>query len=264
VIRVLQTDWDKVQIGHGNWREQFTAAVMVNGGHVPEDGEDEPGPFDYIMHVLTVFWKVFFALIPPTDFCGGWLCFFVALLMIGLVTMFIGDLASLLGCCMGIPDAITAITFVALGTSLPDTFASKSAAEQDRFADASIGNITGSNSVNVFLGLGMPWLLGGIYWNVSGRTPSWLARYENEANYASWGTEGGRFIVIGGDLGFSVIVFSIFAMICLCILTLRRKLFGGELGGPVLAKWATSVLFVVLWITYVALSTWKTLQNKKC
>lgn len=40
---------------------------------------------------------------------------------------------------------------VALGTSLPDTFASKAAAEQDPYADASIGNVTGSNSVNVCL-----------------------------------------------------------------------------------------------------------------
>merc|ERR1719174_1250456 len=58
-----------------------------------------------------------------------------------------------------LPDAITAITFVALGTSLPDTFASKSAATQDETADNSVGNVTGSNSVNVFLGLGLPWLI---------------------------------------------------------------------------------------------------------
>merc|ERR1711881_432038 len=55
-------------------------------------------------------------------------------------------------------------TFVALGTSLPDTFASKTAATQDPYADASIGNVTGSNSVNVFLGLGLPWTIGACYW----------------------------------------------------------------------------------------------------
>jgi solute carrier family 8 (sodium/calcium exchanger) len=38
---------------------------------------------------------------------------------------------------------ITAITFVALGTSLPDLFASMSAAAQSPTADASIGNVTG-------------------------------------------------------------------------------------------------------------------------
>ena len=57
----------------------------------------------------------------------------------------------------------SAITFVALGTSLPDTFASKAAAMQEKYADNAIGNVTGSNSVNVFLGLGIPWLLAAIY-----------------------------------------------------------------------------------------------------
>ena len=33
-----------------------------------------------------------------------------------------------------------------------DTFASKTAAIQDETADASVGNVTGSNAVNVFLG----------------------------------------------------------------------------------------------------------------
>ena len=60
-------------------------------------------------------------------------------------------------------DEVTAITFVALGTSLPDTFASKSAAINEKYADNAVGNVTGSNSVNVFLGLGIPWLIAAIY-----------------------------------------------------------------------------------------------------
>ena len=56
-----------------------------------------------------------------------------------------------------------AITFVALGTSLPDLFASRAAAMNEKYADNAIGNVTGSNSVNVFLGLGLPWLIASIY-----------------------------------------------------------------------------------------------------
>ena len=44
-------------------------------------------------------------------------------------------LANLFGCSLGLSGATTAITFVALGTSLPDTFASKAAAVQDATAD---------------------------------------------------------------------------------------------------------------------------------
>ena len=84
--------------------------------------------------------------------------------MIGLLTAVIGDLAAIFGCLVGLKDSVTAITFVALGTSLPDLFASKQAAVGEKTADNSIGNVTGSNSVNVFLGLGMPWLIASIYW----------------------------------------------------------------------------------------------------
>merc|ERR1719174_196698 len=117
------------------------------------------------MHVISLPWKLVFALVPPVDYADGWVCFNIALVFIGGVTAIIGDMAALLGCCMGIPDAITAITFVALGTSLPDTFASKTAATQDPYADASVGNAMGSNSVNVFLGLGLPYTIGAIYWS---------------------------------------------------------------------------------------------------
>ncbi len=53
-----------------------------------------------------------------------------------------------------------------MGTSLPDTFASFIAAKQEKTADNAIGNVTGSNSVNIFLGLGLPWTIASIYWKI--------------------------------------------------------------------------------------------------
>ncbi len=50
-----------------------------------------------------------------------------------------------------------------------DTFASKVAAIQDDCADASVGNVTGSNAVNVFLGIGIAWSLAAIYWAAQGK-----------------------------------------------------------------------------------------------
>jgi solute carrier family 8 (sodium/calcium exchanger) len=58
------------------------------------------------------------------------------------------------GCILNIPDPITAITLVAVGTSVPDTFASMIAAKNEPNADAALTNVTGSNAVNIFLGLG--------------------------------------------------------------------------------------------------------------
>jgi len=80
------------------------------------------------------------------------------------VTLVIGEIATVLGCVMGLDESVTAITIVALGTSLPDTFASMTAAKTSEYADSAIGNVTGSNSVNVFLGLGLPWTIATIYW----------------------------------------------------------------------------------------------------
>jgi solute carrier family 8 (sodium/calcium exchanger) len=48
--------------------------------------------------------------------------------MIGFITAIVGEVAGLIGCVVGIPASINAITLVAIGTSLPDTFASMTAA----------------------------------------------------------------------------------------------------------------------------------------
>jgi len=241
---------ERTQIGNANWLDQFLSAFWVNGSR---EEQAEAALLDWIMHIVSFPWKMTFALVPPTDYMNGWLCFVCSLLMIGGVTAIIGDVAALFGCSLGLPDSITAITFVALGTSLPDTFASKSAAQQDTYADASIGNVTGSNSVNVFLGLGLPWTIGSIYWKIQGPTPEWASK--NPAGPVARYPDGG-FIVEAGGLGFSVTVFSICATICIATLLVRRRLFGAELGGPKGPKYATAAFLVLLWLIYIALSSW--------
>jgi solute carrier family 8 (sodium/calcium exchanger) len=252
---------DKNMIGYTSWAEQFRNAVAVEGG---EDGEP-PDFLAYVMHILTVFWKILFALIPPAEYCDGWLCFYASLVMIGLVTLFIGDISSLLGCVLGLPDEVTAITFVALGTSLPDTFASKSAAMQDPYADASIGNVTGSNSVNVFLGIGLSWTIGAIYWATQDGE-KWASKYGSQAEIRKMiadHPQGGVFAVKSGDLGFSVVVFCACASVGISVLMARRWSGIGELGGPPALAKATAVFFVCLWLLYVGLSTYKTFDSLK-
>ncbi|XP_053098778.1 sodium/calcium exchanger 1 isoform X4 [Hemicordylus capensis] len=225
-------------VGTNSWREQFIEAITVSAGEDDDDdecGEEKlPSCFDYVMHFLTVFWKVLFAFVPPTDYWNGWACFVVSILMIGLLTAFIGDLASHFGCTIGLKDSVTAVVFVALGTSVPDTFASKVAATQDQYADASIGNVTGSNAVNVFLGIGVAWSIAAIYHAANGKT----------------------FEVHPGTLAFSVTLFTIFAFISVGVLLYRRRPeIGGELGGPRTAKILTSCLFVLLWLLYILFSS---------
>ncbi|XP_067883558.1 sodium/calcium exchanger 1-like isoform X1 [Heterodontus francisci] len=225
-------------VGTNSWRDQFIEAVTVSAGE--DDDDDEcaeeklPSCFDYVMHFLTVFWKVLFAIVPPTEYWNGWACFVVSILMIGLLTAIIGDLASHFGCTIGLKDSVTAVVFVALGTSVPDTFASKVAAIQDQYADASIGNVTGSNAVNIFLGIGVAWTVAAIYWNAQGKD----------------------FVVLPGNLAFSVTLYTIFAFINFGVLLYRRKPeIGGELGGPRTAKILTTTMFTLLWLMYILLSS---------
>merc|ERR1712048_63151 len=207
-------------------------------------------------HGLSLFWKVVFAIVPPPSFFGGWLCFGCALFMIGGVTAIVADLAGLLGCCLRIPDDICAITLVALGTSLPDTFASKFAAQQNPTADDSIGNVTGSNCVNVFLGLGLPWSIGAIYWQINGRTTAWEDRLYRGSTYKNLFGErkDGGFMVPAGSLAFSVTVFVCLAVACIMLLVCRRCLHGGELGGQKLPQRRDSAILVSFWLIYVVSS----------
>lgn len=38
---------------------------------------------------------------------GGWLCFILSLIGIGVMTAVIGDVASIFGCLVGLPDTVT-------------------------------------------------------------------------------------------------------------------------------------------------------------
>ena len=65
-----------------------------------------------------------------SGFFGGYLGFLLSIGWIGMVTAAVGDIASHLGCFINLKDAVNAITFITIGTALPDTFASKLAAIQ--------------------------------------------------------------------------------------------------------------------------------------
>lgn len=162
----------------------------------------------------------------------------VALAYIGIITGVVGSVAELLGCVLHMSPAITAITLVAIGTSLPDTFASVTAAQNSQYADAAVGNVTGSNSVNVFLGLGLPWTLSAIYGDIHNKP----------------------YLVPAGTLGFSVMMFLITSLVCFALLAIRRIVIGGELGGPVTSRWITAIMCFSLWVIYIVFSILNTLK----
>jgi len=254
LAKKLQAEMDeKYSPETSSWSQQFADAMTIEE---EEDGSP-PGHMTIVLHYITLPWKLVFATCPPTSYGGGWVCFCVALIMIGCVTGFIGDLAELFGCSLGIPDQITAITFVALGTSLPDTFASKAAAVGDDSADAAIGNVTGSNAVNVFLGLGLPWLMAGAYWDLGTHSDEevelWNSKYAEMPGYLSELAKDGKvaFAVPAGSLGPSVTIFVCCAIACLALLYYRRVTCGMELGGPKSSANLHAGIMVGLWLVYI-------------
>ena len=86
--------------------------------------------------------------------------------------------------------------------------------------------------MNVFLGLGLPWVIGSMY-------------------------KGGDYPMPKGDLEFSVMVFCACAVTCFAILTTRRCIVGGELGGPEASKTISAVCCVLLWLIYVVAASLK-------
>ena len=153
----------------------------------------QPGLSEALVHFATMFWKILFAFIPPTSWGKGWPAFSVALMFIGGVTAIVAEVATVLGCTVGLKEAVTAITLVAVGTSLPD-------AKSSKYADSAIGNVTGSNSVNVFVGLGVPWIISSVY---------------AEKHHQKYETPP-------GNLAYSVMLFLITSMICFVVLGTSR------------------------------------------
>ena len=184
------------------------------------------------MHFFSVGWKLLFSCCPPPHWGGGIPCFIAAICFIGALTAVVGEIAGAMGCVMGLKPGVTAITFVAIGTSLPDTFASMKAARESGHADAAVGNVTGSNSVNVFLGLGLPWVIAVIYSNGN-----------NEI-----------YKVPAKGLDLSVVLFLTCCLIGVGILIFRRCVVKGELGGSSCGRAFSALLFVMLWITYIVVS----------
>merc|ERR1712048_1188165 len=237
VDKLMAKTNNSILAGSSSWLEQFTGAfeVQADDDEEGEEGEDDepkmPSCGDYIMHFLTLPWKLIFAVIPPTAIANGYPTFVVSIAAIGICTAVIGDVAGHLGRFIYLKDCVNAIAFVALGTSVPDPFASKTAAIEDDTADNSVGNVTGSNAVNVFLGIGIAWSLAAIYWE----------------------SQGEQFVVPVGSLGFSVTIFCIEAGLAILILVARRHpSVGGELGGPKFFKTISSGIFVFFWVFYVA------------
>ncbi len=207
-------------------------ATMLHPSKNDDGSIEDISCMDAILHFFSIGWAVLFAFCPPAHWAGGFPCFIVALTFIGLLTALMSEFATVMGCVMGLKQSIVAITFLAIGTSIPDACASMKAARESNYADAAVANITGANATNVFFGLGIPWIIAVIY----------AQKHNQEYQLPDHGLE------------LSVVLFFCGALIVLAILIFRRCCVKGELGGSLAGRIVSAIVLILIWVAYIVLS----------
>ncbi|PON65893.1 Sodium/calcium exchanger membrane region [Parasponia andersonii] len=217
------------------WRQQFVDALMLESRESRKLNNIYLRLARISWQLLLAPWRLLFAFLPPYNIAHGWVSFISSLIFISGIAYIVTKLTDLISCVTGINPYVIAFTALASGTSWPDLVASKIAAERQTTADSAIANITCSNSVNIYVGIGVPWLIDTAYNFIAYREP---LRIENAAG-----------------LSYSLLVFFSTSVGCIVVLVFRRLTLGAELGGPKLWAWVTSVYFMLLWIIFVVLSS---------
>ncbi|MBU0648450.1 calcium/sodium antiporter [Patescibacteria group bacterium] len=88
--------------------------------------------------------------------------FFISISFIAILSYILVENAIYLSTFLGIPESIIALTVLAIGTSIPDLVSSIAVSRQGNGSMA-IGNIIGSNTFNILIGLGLPWFIANLY-----------------------------------------------------------------------------------------------------
>ena len=84
--------------------------------------------------------------------------FFVCLAWMGVCSYFMVSWVETVGATAGIPIVIMGLTFLAVGTSVPDMLSAVIVAKQGE-ADKAVSSAIGSNVFDICVGIAFPWLL---------------------------------------------------------------------------------------------------------
>ncbi|KAL6339817.1 hypothetical protein AAG906_034905 [Vitis piasezkii] len=219
------------------WKQQFVDAFTLESSESRKLDNIYLWVARIFWQLLLLPWRFLFAFVPPPHIAHGWFAFICSLIFISGIAYIVTKLTDLISCTSGINSYVIAFTALAAGTSWPDLVASKIAAERQTTADSAIANIICSNSVNIYMGIGIPWLIDTTYNFIAYREPLGV---QNAAG-----------------LSFSLLVFFCTSICCIGVLVLRRLTLGAELGGPKIWAHLTCVYFMTLWIIFVVLSSLK-------
>ena len=215
-----------------SWLGQFRRAWLLHPQVDEEGNVYEVSGFDAFLHFISIGWKVILSIIPPSRIWFGIPTIWISLVLIGALAAFIRQASELFGCIIELKDPITAIIFVALGTSIQNLFTSIRAAYKSRYADSALAIIPICSWVNVFVGLGLSWIVAIIY-------------YESKNKAYS---------VPASTLGLEALMFFIFAAVTYILLLLKRWITGGEIGGNMAIRWLVFAVMAIMWILFIIFS----------
>jgi K+-dependent Na+/Ca+ exchanger-like protein len=134
-----------------NWRRWFKYKIQDED---PEEEEEEPKkglmkiflPLDWILDLAFPRPKFYFTV------------FFISIAFIGALCWVLVESAIIISHSLDIPEVVIALTVLAVGTSVPDMMSSVIVAKQGRGGMA-VSNGIGSNIFDIFVGLGLPWMI---------------------------------------------------------------------------------------------------------
>lgn len=154
---------------------------------------------------------------PNYDWSG--LAFAIIVAWVAFFTYIMVDGANRFGCFMNIPHVPMGLIILAAGTSVPDMMASISVA-RDGKADMAAANAVGSNTFDILLGLGLPWLI-------------------------RCGTTGENIEVPFAELQESIAILAAALLSYVVILPLNGWVLDKRIGGYMLTVYAFSIFFIL-------------------
>lgn len=130
------------------WRKWFK--------YEDKKGDNEEEPECNPKGFLGLFDRILCFVFPKSKYYY-WI-FFISILIIAALSWGLVELAVLISEALQIPEAIVALTVLAIGTSVPDLFSSLIVARQGR-GEMAVSNAIGSNIFDILVGLGLPFLI---------------------------------------------------------------------------------------------------------
>ncbi len=138
-----------------NWKKMFPKIANEKVLFEEEESEDID-PDKWWERPMVFFNKMLDYLFPKKE--KYWLNFFISVGLIALLSWALVESAIEISLAIHIPEAVIALTVLAVGTSVPDLFSSIIVAKQGRGGMA-VSNGVGSNVFDILVGLGLPFII---------------------------------------------------------------------------------------------------------